>query len=331
MKRINNIYEKIISIDNLQLADKMARKGKKSNYGVKLHDKNRDANIIRLHKILKAGEYKTSNYKTFTITKPKEREIFCLPYYPDRIVHWAVMLQLEDIWLKVFTTDSYSCIKGRGIHGAAKKLFAALKDKENTTYCLKIDIRKFYPSINQDILMSIIERKIKCKKTLALLNEIIHSTEKGLPIGNYISQYAANLYLSYFDHWIKESQGAKYYFRYCDDMVFLSPNKESLHTLLSNIKAYCLENLKLEIKSNYQIFPVQSRGIDFVGYKFFHTHTLIRKSIKQNMMRKAAILKQFCVSVKQYKMQMAAYMGWLVHGFASTKHLLKSVTYEQVC
>ena len=119
---------------------------------------------------------------------------------------------LEQIWVSVFTKDTYSCIKGRGIHGAMRNVKRAIKDRENARYCLKIDIRKFYPSIDHDVLKAIIRRKIKCKDTLALLDTIIDSTD-GVPIGNYLSQYFANLMLAYFDHWIKEEKRVRYYFR----------------------------------------------------------------------------------------------------------------------
>jgi len=195
MKRINNLFDKIISIENLEMADEMARRGKKNKYGIRLHDQNRESNIRALHELLKNNQYRTSKYDVFTVFTPKEREISRLPYYPDRIVHWAIMIVLEPIWVKIFTSDSYSCIKGRGIHGAARKMHEALKDTINTQYCLKIDIKKFYPNIDQKILLNIIERKIKDKRLLLLLEEIIFSVPRGVPIGNYISQYAANLYL----------------------------------------------------------------------------------------------------------------------------------------
>lgn len=323
MKRINNIFESIISIDNLRLADEMARKGKKSSYGVRLHDRNREVNIMRIHNILKEGTYKTSPYKTFIIHEPKEREIFCLPYYPDRIVHWAVMLQLEKIWMNVFTTDSYSCIKGRGIHGAARKVAKAMRNVNSTKYCLKIDISKFYPSINQDIMMDIIKKKIKCVRTIKLINEIIHSCDKGLPIGNYISQFAANLYLTYFDHWIKEVKKVRYYFRYCDDMVILSDNKNYLHNLLKEISEYVKNNLGLTVKGNYQVFPIDARGIDFVGYRFYHNRIMLRKGIKKNMMRKKFALNKLGITGKEYKMQMASFTGWARQDFVSGRNLLK--------
>lgn len=131
---------------------------------------------------------------------------------PDRILHHAIMNILEPIWVSVFTKDTYSCIKGRGIHGAMRNVKRAIKDRENARYCLKIDIRKFYPSIDHDVLKAIIRRKIKCKDTLALLDTIIDSTD-GVPIGNYLSQYFANLMLAYFDHWIKEEKRVRPRFR----------------------------------------------------------------------------------------------------------------------
>src|SRR5690606_2224520 len=143
MKRINNLYENICSLDNLRLADEIARKGKAKQYGVRMHDKNREANLVALHGMLLDKTYKTSPYTVFTIHEPKERLIHRLPYFPDRIVHHAVMNLLEPVFVSTFTADTYSCIKGRGIHAAAKAVRRALKDVAGTTYCLMLDIRKF--------------------------------------------------------------------------------------------------------------------------------------------------------------------------------------------
>ena len=127
MKRIGNLFEKVIAIDNLKLADEKARKGKLHSYGVQMHDKNREANILALHESLKNGTFHTSQYHVFTIYEPKEREIYQLPYYPDRILHHAVMNILEPIWVSVFTRDTYSCIKNRGIHACAMSVKKALR------------------------------------------------------------------------------------------------------------------------------------------------------------------------------------------------------------
>jgi retron-type reverse transcriptase len=221
---------------------------------------------------------------------------------------------LEPIFVSVFTQDTYSCIKGKGIHAAARGVRRALKDEAGTQYCLKIDIKKFYPNIDHSILKQLLERKFKDKELLWLLNNIIDSAD-GVPIGNYLSQYFANFYLTYFDHWIKEEKRVKHYFRYADDIVILSGDKPSLHQILADMREYFETKLNLKIKENYQVFPVQSRGIDFVGYVFYHTHVLMRKSIKQSMARK---LK----NGKNPKSE-AAYRGWAKH--CNSNHLLKKL------
>jgi len=258
-------------------------------------------------------QYRTSEYTTFKVYEPKERDVFRLPYYPDRIVHHAIMNVLEPIFISCLTKDTYSCIKGRGIHAAAKSIQKYLS-KEDTQYCLKFDIRKFYPSINHDILKGMLMRKIKDNDLLWLLDEIIDSAD-GIPIGNYLSQHFANFYLSTFDHWIKEIKGVKYYSRYADDIVILSDNKEYLHSIFYEIKEYLNVNLKLTIKDNYQVFPVSSRGIDFVGYKFYHTHTLLRKGIKKRFARSA--------NKNKNSLSIPSYMGWAKH--CNSKNLLKKL------
>lgn len=314
MKRLNNLYSKIISIENLQLADSKASKGKAMQYGVQQHNKNRESNILKLHEMLRNKTYSTSEYSTFKIMDPKERDVYRLPYYPDRITHHAIMNVLEPVFISTFTRDTYSCIKGRGIHGAAYAVRNALRDFSGTEFCLKMDIRKFYPSIDHGVLKQLLRRKIKDTDLLWLLDEIIDSTE-GVPIGNYLSQYFANFYLSYFDHWIKEVKGVKYYFRYADDIVILCDNKKYLHGLLSEIREYLTGQLKLTVKDNYQIFPVKARSIDFVGYRFYHTHTLLRKSIKQRFARMMA--------TRRNRASIASYNGWAVH--ANTKNLLNKL------
>ena len=319
MKRINNLYEKIISIENLHLADSIARKGKSNQYGIIIHDRSREENILQLHEWLQTKTYKTSEYTTFKIYEPKEREIFRLPYLPDRIVHHAVMNILEPIFVNTFTSNTYSCIKKRGIHAAASAVKSSLQDIPGTQFCLKLDIRKFYPNVDHDILKSLLRKKIKDKDLLWLLDEIIDSAS-GIPIGNYLSQYFANFYLTYFDHWIKEVMQVKYYFRYADDLVILSDNKPYLHQLLSDIRNYLQVNLKLVVKDNYQIFPVEARGIDFVGYVFYHTHTRLRKTIKKNFARMIANNKN--------PQSIASYNGWAAH--CNSKHLLKKLLHEEL-
>lgn len=325
MKRVSNLYESICSLENLGLADRIARKGKQNRFGVMLHDRNREQNILDLHHLLVSKQFKTSAYDNFLLNcdNGKIREISRLPYFPDRIVHHAVMNIMEPIWMTLFTVDTYSCIKGRGIHQAADKIKILLKkNPEHTIYCLKLDVRKFYPSIDHEILKKLLKRKIKDRDLLWLLDEIIDSAP-GVPIGNYLSQYFANIYLAYFDHWIKEARQVSHYYRYCDDMVIFGNNKAELHQLRILIKTYLADRLKLELKDNWQVFPVKERGVDFLGYRFWHTHTLLRKSIKKSFARKMAQSKG-----KESGLSFAAYWGWAKH--CNSYNLIKKLNGEKI-
>ena len=327
MRRIGNMYDKVCEPDNLRLAYTKARRGKARQYGVRIFDKDVDGNLEQIHRGLVAGTYVTSEYSVFTIREPKERVIYRLPFR-DRVVQHAVMNILEDVWTSIFIEQTYSCIKGRGIHGVVRHIKRDLRDEQNTKYCLKLDIRKFYPSIDHQIAKQIIRRKIKDQKLLCLLDGIIDSAP-GLPIGNYLSQFIANLYLSYFDHYLKEERRVKYYYRYADDIVILSGDKAYLHGLLVDINDYLSDRLHLQLKGNYQVFPVEARGVDFVGYVFYHNHILMRKSIKQNLCRKAARLNKRAVPSIEYRKSIAPWLGWAKH--CNSRHLLKTVLrYEEV-
>lgn len=333
MKRVKNLYNKIISLENLELADMNARKGKSNNYGVRMHDRNREQNLLKLHDALLMKTYHTSKYDIFTIYEPKERIIYRLPYYPDRIVHHAIMNVLEPIWYRVFTSNTYSCIKGRGINGCMEAVNKIINKFEGRPlYCLKIDIRKFYPSINHDVLKSILLKKIADKDLLWLLFEIIDSAD-GLPIGNYLSQYLANLYLSYFMHYTKEVLKLDST-EYADDICFFCDNKERLHDDFIKIKRYIEDKLKLKVKDNWQIFPIaenrydkSGRALDYVGFKFYRKQRLIRKGIKKNFCRAVSSLnKRDNISETDYKRGICSWLGWAKH--SDSKNLLKKIIKE---
>ncbi len=213
------------------------------------------------------------------------------------------MLHLEPIFKKSFISTTYSCIKKRGIHKCLRDLRKGLKNVSETTYALKMDIKQFYPSIDHTILKAFLRRKIKDKDLLGLLDSIIDSSS-GVPLGNFSSQWFANLYLNKFDHWLKEKKRIKYYYRYCDDFVILGNDKDTLHKLRRDIEQYLGEFLKLKL-SNYQVYPVASRGINFVGYVSYHTHTLLRKSIKQ------AFRTMLCNRPNSQSIN--SYLGWTKH------------------
>ncbi len=321
MKRIGNLYDRIYALDNLYLAYDKAKSGKSKTYGVIHFEKGLEDNMLQIQAELKDETYRTSEYDIFTIHDPKEREIYRLPFR-DRIVQHAIMNILEGIWTSVLISHTYSCIKGKGIHGALRHIRRDLRVQNETEYCLKMDIRKFYPSINHDVMKAIIRKKIKDIRLLRLLDGIIDSAP-GVPIGNYLSQFLANLYLSYFDHWLKEAKKVKYYYRYADDLVILAESKEELHQLRQDIQAYLSNNLKLDLKKNYQVFPVESRGLDFIGYVFYHTHILLRKRIKKNFCRCVAKLNKKVLSAKEYKIKICSWIGWCK--YCNSKNLIKTI------
>lgn len=308
-------------MDNLILAHHNARKGKTWYKEVKNIDANPDPFLKELQNLLINHAYQTSEYETFMKKEHgKEREIFKLPYFPDRICQWAVLQVIEPILMKFFTKDTYSAIPGRGIHECLKNVNKAMQcDIPNCQYCLKMDARKFYPSINHDILKGIYRKLFKDKELLWLLDEIIDSTpgDTGIPIGNYLSQYSGNIYLTPFDHWIKEEKRVKYYFRYMDDIVIFSHSKEKLHCLKNEIDEYFNKKLKLTVKNNWQIFPTYVRGVDFVGYRSFMNFKLLRKSTCKDFKRKMKHINNKRLHGKQVNHSewcaTNSYKGWLIH------------------
>lgn len=334
MKRVGNLFEQIISVDNLRLADEKARRGKTHTYGVRVHDKDREANILALHEALRNKTYHTSSYDIFRIFEPKERIIYRLPYYPDRIVHHAIMNVLEPIWTGLFTYNTYSCVKDRGIEGCAKRVDRIIKKyKGRPLYCLKIDIKKFYPSIDHDVLKQAVRRKIKDPDLLWLLDDIIDSAE-GLPIGNYLSQYLANLMLCYMMHRLNERERIDCT-EYADDIAFFSDSKERLWEVMTIVREE-LTARRLTLKGNYQIFPIaenrfdkHGRALDYVGYRFYRNQKLIRKGIKQNFARACAKLNRETPvrALKPYKQAVAPWLGWAKH--SNSRHLLQTIIKQE--
>ena len=332
MKGTGDLFSKICDMANLKQAHINAKKGKGWYQEVKQVEKNLDKALEQLQSSLIEHTYKTSAYKVFTKTEgEKEREIYKLPYYPDRICQWAILQVIEPYLLKTMTTDTYSAIPKRGIQPIIDQLRGYEKvikkdgkvvskkwvpsilvsDPENTAYCLKMDVRKYYPTMVHDVLKAKFRKLFKDKDLIWLLDEIIDSistcpaTEEnleildrlgvlvnvlvdedgrnfiegvGIPIGNYLSQYCGNFNLSSLAHWLREKKGVKYQYFYMDDIVIFGSSKEELHKLKLEIDEFLAVNVKQVIKHNWQVFPSKVRGIDFVGYRFFGEYTLLRKS-----------------------------------------------------
>lgn len=319
MKRIGYLFEKVCDMDNLRMAEANAGTGKGSRQEVAQFRDNLEQNLADIRAQLVNRTYHTSQYTCFIKHEPKERVIYKLPYR-DRVVQWAIMQVLVDIWTPIFTRDTYACIKGRGVHSLLQRLRKELRnDPDGTKYCYKIDIRKFYPSITHSILKEVVRQRIKDPALLWLLDDIIDSAD-GVPIGNYISQYFANLYLAELDHIVKEQWGVKYYYRYADDIVVLSDSKEFLHGIHTKMVQYLAEHRRLELKPNYQIIPVEARGIDFIGYVTRHTYCRARKRNKKALCKIVAKLRHKGLTGEEIRLRVASRLGFIVH--ADSKHLI---------
>lgn len=313
LKRIGFIYDKICDVDNIKMAIINSSKGKRNQNRVKriLSDSDHYAKQIRKMLITKTYTHAPYIEKTIQDGANKKTRIICKPqYFPDQIIHWALIQQIQPIMMRGMYRYTCGSIPNRGTSLGQKTLRKWLNnDYKNTKYCLKMDVRKFYPSVDNDILKHMFRRKIKDKDCLWLIDTIIDSA-KGLPIGNYTSQWFSNFFLEGLDHYIKEQLGVKYYIRYVDDLVLLGSNKKKLHKVRHMVADY-LTGINLELKDNWQVFRVNDRAIDFLGFRFFRDKTILRKRnalrIRRrfNKIRKKGYLnyKDACAVV--------SYWGWV--------------------
>lgn len=285
MKRFNHLYEKIYDFENINKAYLKARKAKRYKKEVIEFTKNLEENLIMIHHELMYNMYKTGKYFEFNVFEPKERKIHALPF-KDRVVQHAVCNIIEPIFDKIFIYDSYACRKGKGTIAGLLRIrkFVNKLKKNGPVYYLKCDIEKYFHNIDHEILKNFIRRKIKCKDTLNLINEIIDSSSQGIPIGNLTSQLFANIYLNALDHFLKDEIGVKFYVRYMDDFIILSNDKQYLKMLLAQIRDYC-DQLKLKLNKKTKIENI-NHGIDILGYRIFPDHIILRKRIYKKNKRK---------------------------------------------
>ncbi len=262
---------------------------------------NLESNLIKLHNDLKTGNYKPKPYVPFYVFDPKKRYIHKAEVV-DRVVHQAVINTIEPIFDKKFIYDSFACRKNNGTHAGVKRLKYVLNkvscSNAKEIWTLKCDIKKFFDSINHNILKDLLHRDVICHKTQNLINIIIDSFEKqqvarqdlatkvGLPLGNLTSQFFGNVYLHELDFYIKHTLKVKYYIRYCDDMIFVSNSKIELEDILYKITNFLKDNLLLTIHPNKIYFRKYNQGIDFLGYIMFPNYSILRKTTKKRIIKK---------------------------------------------
>lgn len=330
-KKYRNIYNKIVTFQNLWQASRKARRGKRDKNEVLEFEYNLEENLFDIQEKLINESYQFGDYIHFTITEPKRREISAAPY-KDRVVHHAICNIIEPILDRAMIYHSYACRINKGMHKAQD---IAQKYIRHNKWVLKLDIRKYFFTIDHQILLDNIKKKISDKKVLNIIGKVLETYQspdkyyfpfdddsskeihrnRGLPIGNLTSQLFANYYLTSMDRFIKDELKIKHYLRYMDDCLCFADTKEQIFEYRQAIQNY-LKTLRLKIHPDKtQIFPAKN-GVKFLGFTIFPDHRRIRR---ENLKR---FKKKFNRRINEYENEEIAFEnllmslnGWL--GFAN--------------
>lgn len=326
---LNISYNSTISLENLLSAWNEFIVGKKNKKDVLEFQRNLMGNIISLHNDLINKTYRHSKYEAFNISDPKPRSIHKASVR-DRLLHHAIYRVLYPYFDIKFVDGSYSCRKWKGTHRAMDTFrdFGRIVSKNNTKQCwiLKCDIKKFFASIDQKVLINILKFNKLDKEVIWLVKQVtdsFYSTEtgKGLPLGNLTSQLLVNIYMNEFDQYVKHRLKQKYYIRYADDFVFFSYNKQELQNVLSQVQTFLENNLNLTLHPNKIHLKTLSSGVDFLGWVHFPKHRLLRTVTKRRMIKS--------IKDNPNKETIQSYLGLLSHG--NTYKLKQKLEYSSFC
>lgn len=325
----SDVFSKVASFESLYRGYREARKGKRYKDEVVLFSANLEENILQLSRRLKTRDYEPKGFKNFTLFDPKEREISA-PYFRDRIVHRSLHNSLEPIFEKRLIYDTYACRPGKGTHAGVDRLQSFMR-REDAEYYLKCDIRSYFDSVEHELLIREINRRISDENILWLVEKFLdkYSSDKGdykgMPIGTLYSQLFANVYLDRFDHFVKQSLQVDYYIRYMDDFILLSDSKNRLHKLRKAIQGYLEEKLDLCLPgSKTKLEPVE-KGATFLGYRVFPHYLLLRKrnklKFKRRLRKQREALEKGEISFRKLRQSIASWRGHAGH--ADTQTLLR--------
>ncbi|MBY0538220.1 reverse transcriptase/maturase family protein [Patescibacteria group bacterium] len=308
-------FDSITTMENILIAWRAFKRGKTKKLDVQEFERNLIVNLLSLHTDLQNGTYRHGGYQAFKINDPKPRDIH-KALVRDRVVHHLLYLSLAPFFFQIFVTDSYSCQLGKGTHKALNRFreFSNIVAKNNTKPCfvLKCDIRKFFASIDHEILQSILEMRLNDKRLLALIRVVVESFNsgvegKGLPLGNLTSQLLVNIYMHEFDMYIKQTLKIPYYIRYADDFVIFSADKDELLKTLSYMIVFLGDTLRLTMHPDKVAISILASGVDFLGWVHFPNQRVLRTVTKKRLFRKLAS-SNFDQTVVQ------SYFGLLQHG-----------------
>ena len=285
MKRANNLLEEIADINNIMVAFCKARKGKNAKNETIEFQMRTDIEFNYIRKRMLDGTIKFGDYNFFKVYDPKERNI-CAATFRDRVIHHSIMNICEKYFENRMICNSFACRKNKGSHKAVSK---CQEYSVRNRYYMKMDIKKYFDSINHDILKDMLKKIFKDKILISIFDKLINSyeTEKGagLPIGNLTSQYFANYYLTYLDKYITENLKHNFYIRYMDDFIIFSNDKKLLKQELTNIRFFLKNKLNLTLKENVMI-NATNEGLNFLGYKIYPNIIRLMKKSKQRFIKK---------------------------------------------
>jgi hypothetical protein len=314
----------------IRLAIRKASQGKTYKHYVRKVLENEEEYALKIQDMLVNHTLQLSPNNQVTIydrSCMKERIITVPRFFPDQIIHWVVMLVIEPTLKRGMYRFTCGSVPRRGGLEAKKYVERAIKD-EKVRYVAKLDISKFFNSVKPEYLMPMFRRKIKDEEALNLIAAILKNGGNQLPIGYYTSQWFSNFFLESFDHFVKEQLKIKYYVRYVDDMVLLDTNKRKLHKAIIAMNEF-LHTIGLKLKGNYQVWKVNSRPIDFVGFRFYQNKTLLRKKIFFRLCRRVRKVKKTEYITVHQAQGLMSLLGWLsnINGWRFYReHIYKYVT-----
>jgi retron-type reverse transcriptase len=333
-------FDEIVCFENLLHAAYSCRQGKTKANATLSFFNNLEENIIQIQNELIWGLYSLAPYHHFYVFEPKRR-LISAPHFRDRVVHRAIYNIIEPMFDCQFIYDSYACRRNKGTHkGAdrAQRFIRQVEQKHGKAYALKADISRYFSSIDHCILKSIVEAKLQCERTKALLFYIIDNSPSdamgvGIPLGNLTSQIFANVYLNELDRFAKHKLKAKRYLRYMDDFTIIHHDKNQLHKWRRDIEQFLHCHLRLKTNSKTQVFPIaksNGRSLDFLGYRIYSTHRLLRKSsvkrIKTKLKKCRAQYERGEISLDEIN---PCIQSWLGHASHANSFNLKRALFRE--
>jgi len=341
MKSHNDLFNNLCSLENLKIAFRKSKKGKTKKWYMKKFEKGLDNKLLQLKYELQTQSYSPKPLKRFIIRDPKTRVIHASAFR-DRIVHHAICNIIEPIFEKIFIYDSYASRQGKGPLSAVKRFEnfqrkisingKLIKNAKNNNmiigYVLKADIKHYFPSVNHDILIKILKRKIRDRNVILLIRKILDTNSnysgKGMPIGNMTSQFFANVYLNELDYFVKHKLKAKYYIRYVDDFVILDRNKENLIQIRNKIKKYLNKNLKIELHDDKSHIHPLFKGINFLGFRIFYYYKLLSKKNIREIKNRMKRLRNMCFNDEIHFRQLdRSLQGWEAYAIWADTYRLR--------